>query len=164
MRLFLLMMYAFAWVLFVPVPALSQTSPGASSAAPDDQYGGQDPDVGDQAAHDAILASGAIQATSEEAQAAERNSVSAAELTGAPSERDAMFAEQGNTEIAGAQSASTAGTQGDEKNATETPGESAESASTSDLKKLPHTGGPSLLWFGIPLVCAGGFLARRILL
>ena len=105
---------------------------------------------------DALLASGAIQATSEEAQATGRSSVSAAEPSKAPSELDAAFAEEGrrraSTEDADRESASTADAQG-------------ESANTSGPEKLPETGGPSPLWlFGSPLICIGGIIARRILL
>ena len=105
--------------------------------------------------HAALLASGALQATPEEAQAAGGSSVSAAEPSNAPSERDAAFAEEGNavsSTEAQTESASTADAQG-------------ESANTSGLEKLPDTGGPSPLWlFGSPLICIGGIIARRILL
>ena len=140
-----LLVLAFTCVLLAPAPALAQTSQGGSSGA---QY---DPDnaMGDEAAHGAmyaaLLASGALQATPEEAQAAGGSSVSAAEPSNAPSEQDAAFAEEG-----------------DAVSSTEAEG---ESANTSGLEKLPQTGGASPLWlFGSPLICIGGIIARRILL
>jgi hypothetical protein len=149
----LLLILAFTCVLLVPVPALAQTSQGGASG---DQYGD---DVGVNTGHGAmsaaLLASGALQATSEEAQATGGNSVSGAEPSNVPSERDAAFAEEGDavssTEAQG-EIASTAEAQG-------------ESANTSGIEKLPQTGGPSPLWlFGSPLICIGGIIARRILL
>jgi hypothetical protein len=121
------------------------------------------------------LASGALQATQEEAQAAGGSSVSAPEPSNAPSERDAAFAEEGDavssTEAQG-EIASTAEAQGESVSTAEAQGESAstaeaqgESANTSGIEKLPQTGGPSPLWlFGSPLICIGGIIARRILL
>jgi hypothetical protein len=149
----LLLILAFTCVLLVPVPALAQTSQGGASG---DQYGD---DVGVNTGHGAmsaaLLASGALRATSEEAQATGGNSVSGAEPSNVPSERDAAFAEEGDavssTEAQG-EIASTAEAQG-------------ESANTSGIEKLPQTGGPSPLWlFGSPLICIGGIIARRILL
>ena len=150
-----LLVLAFTCVLLAPAPALAQTSQGGSSGA---QY---DPDnaMGDEAAHGAmyaaLLASGALQATPEEAQAAGGSSVSAAEPSNAPSERDAAFAEEGDavsSSEAHTESSSTAEAQG-------------ESANAASLEKLPDTGGPSPLWlFGSPLICIGGIIARRILL
>ena len=116
----LLMVLALAWVLFVPLPALAQTSQGGSSAPQYDQYGFGGFGVGGRAAHDAIVASGAIQAIPEEAQTTGGDAAAAAEAQD-------------------------------------------ESASTPDIEELPETGGPSPLWFGVPLVCAGTLLARRIL-
>ncbi|MBA2535439.1 MAG: hypothetical protein H0V21_10555 [Rubrobacter sp.] len=113
-----LLVLTFAWVVLVPVPAMSQTGPAAGSAQYD-QYDDQGSGVGDRAAHDAITAWGAIHANPEGAQATGENTASAAEV----------------------------------------PDESAE---TSNLEELPETGGPSPLWFGVPLLCAGGLLARRI--
>jgi hypothetical protein len=160
--------------LLVPVPALAQTSQGGASG---DQYGD---DVGVNTGHGAmsaaLLASGALQATSEEAQAAGGSSVSAPEPSNAPSERDAAFAEEGDaassTESeegnavssteAQTESASTAEAQGESASMAEAQG---ESANASGLEKLPQTGGPSPLWlFGVPLLCIGGIIARRILL
>jgi hypothetical protein len=143
----LLLVLAFICVLLVPAPALAQTSQGGLSG---DQYGD---DVGANTAHGAmdaaLLASGALQATSEEASG--ESSISAAESSKVPSELDAAFAEEGDA-VSSAESASTAEAQG-------------ESASTSGLEKLPDTGGPSPLWlFGTPLICIGGVIARRILL
>jgi hypothetical protein len=140
---------AFTFVLFVPVPALAQTSQGGSSGL---QYGD---DAGISAAHGAmdaaLLASGALRATSEKAQATGESSVSAAESSNVPSEQDAAFAEEGDA-VSSTESASAAEAQG-------------ESANTSGLEKLPDTGGPSPLWlFGTPLICIGGVIARRILL
>ncbi len=150
----LLLVLAFTCVLLVPVPALAQTSQGGSSGA---QY--DDSFLGNEATHGAmyaaLLASGALQATSEEAQAAGGSSVSAAEPSNAPSERDAAFAEEGDAESsteAHTESSSTVEAQG-------------ESANATSLEKLPHTGGPSPLWlFGSPLICTGVIIARRILL
>jgi hypothetical protein len=165
----LLLVLAFTCVsLLGPAPALAQTSQGSPSG---DQYDpGLPPDSGgnvvgdgtaDGAVQAALMASGALQATPEEAQATGGSSVSADESSAVPSERDAAFAEEGgaasSTESASAaavqdESASTAGAQG-------------ESANTSGLEKLPQTGGPSPLWlFGAPLICIGGILARRIVL
>ena len=83
--------------------------------------------MGDRAVRDAIVASGAIRASSEEdqaeAQAADENLVAAAELPHAT----------GGPDIA-------------------------------SVEKLPDTGGPSPLWLGAPLLCAGGLLAGRIFL
>ena len=142
----LLLVLPFALMLIVPASALSQASPGGEFAANAqyDQYddggsGGGDSTVGDQAAHDALIASGAIQATSEEAQATDTGSVSAAEPPSALDELNAASAEVGNTET------------------------QSESANTSDPEKLPDTGGPSPLWLGVPLACIGGFFARRLL-
>lgn len=115
----LLLVLGFVWLALVPVPALAQASQGGSSAQYD-QYGLPGSAVGGRAAQDAIVATGAIRATSQDAQASERNAASAAE----------------------------------------TPD---ESTNTSGLKELPETSGPSPLWFGVPLVCAGVLLARRIL-
>jgi hypothetical protein len=149
----LLLVLAYTCVLLFPAPALAQTTQGGPSG---DQYGDN---VGVNAAHGAmhaaLLASGAIRATSEEAQATEGDSVVAAEPSNVPSERDAAFAEEGDavsfTE-AHTESASMAEAQG-------------ESANTSDVEKLPDTGGPSPLWlFGAPLICIGGIISRRILL
>jgi type IV secretory pathway TrbL component len=150
----LLMVLAFTCVLLVPVPALAQTSQGDSSGAQyDDNVLGNE--AGNGAMNAALLASGALQATPEEAQAAGGSSVSAAESSNAPSERDAAFAEEGDavsSTEAQTESASTADAQG-------------ESANTSGLEKLPQTGGPSPLWlFGSPLICIGAIIARRILL
>jgi hypothetical protein len=169
----LLLILAFTCVLLVPVPALAQTSQGGASG---DQYGD---DVGVNTGHGAmsaaLLASGALRATSEEAQATGGNSVSGAEPSNVPSERDVAFAEEGDavssTEAQG-EIASTAEAQGESVSTAEAQGESAstaeaqgESANTSGIEKLPQTGGPSPLWlFGSPLICIGGIIARRILL
>jgi hypothetical protein len=159
----LLLILAFTCVLLVPVPALAQTSQGGASG---DQYGD---DVGVNTGHGAmsaaLLASGALRATSEEAQATGGNSVSGAEPSNVPSERDAAFAEEGDavssTEAQG-EIASTAEAQGESASTAEAQG---ESANTSGIEKLPQTGGPSPLWlFGSPLICIGGIIARRILL
>jgi hypothetical protein len=159
----LLLILAFTCVLLVPVPALAQTSQGGASG---DQYGD---DVGVNTGHGAmsaaLLASGALRATSEEAQATGGNSVSGAEPSNVPSERDAAFAEEGDavssTEAQG-EIASTAEAQGESVSTAEAQG---ESANTSGIEKLPQTGGPSPLWlFGSPLICIGGIIARRILL
>ena len=171
--LVLLLVLPFAWVLLVPASASSQTTNGDPSGA-GDQYD-QGSTLGDRAVHDAIKASGAIQATSEEAQATETNTVSAAELPRSSSELDAAFAEaSGNYEIsaeAQSESASISEAQGEGASTAESQGESAsatdmqgESANTSDPKKLPDTGGPSLLWLGVPLACIGGLFARRLFL
>ena len=64
-----LLVLALAWMLLVPVPALSQPSQEGPSGAQYDQYGGPVPGVGGRAVHDAIVASGAIRASAEEAQA-----------------------------------------------------------------------------------------------
>jgi hypothetical protein len=162
----LLLILAFTCVLLVPVPALAQTSQGGASGA---QYDPSDA-PGDEAAHGAVhaalLASGALQATPEEAQAAGGSSVSTAEPSNAPSEQDAAFAEEGDAV------SSTEAEEGNAVSSTEAQTESAstadaqgESANTSGLEKLPQTGGPSPLWlFGFPLICIGGIIARRILL
>jgi hypothetical protein len=159
----LLLILAFTCVLLVPVPALAQTSQGGASG---DQYGD---DVGVNTGHGAmsaaLLASGALRATSEEAQATGGNSVSGAEPSNVPSERDAAFAEEGDavssTEAQG-EGVSTAEAQGESASTAEAQG---ESANTSGIEKLPQTGGPSPLWlFGSPLICIGGIIARRILL
>ena len=138
----LLLVLPFALMLLVPVPAFSQSSPGGAFAAGAqyDQYddggsGGGGSTVGDHAAHHALIASGAIQAT-------DKGSVSAAEIPSALDELNAASAEVGNTE-------------------TSTESQSV-SANTSDPKKLPETGGPSLLWFSVPLVSVGSLLARRL--
>jgi hypothetical protein len=116
----------FAWVMLVPVAAMAQAAP--SGSAQYDQYD----DSGDRVMHDAIIASGAIRATAEEAQVAETGAVSATEIADASSISEAASAgEEGNTDIA-------------------------------DLEKLPETGGPSPLWSLVPLLCASGLLARRI--
>jgi hypothetical protein len=116
----------FAWVMLVPVAAMAQAAP--SGSAQYDQYDGS----GDRVMHDAIIASGAIRATAEEAQVAETGTVSADEIADASSISEAASAgEEGNTDIA-------------------------------DLEKLPETGGPSPLWSLVPLLCASGLLARRI--
>ena len=173
----LLLVLAFTCVLLVPVPALAQTSQGGASGA---QYDPSDA-PGDGAAHGAVhaalLASGALQATPEEAQAAGGSSVSAAEPSNAPSERDAAFAEEGDavSSTEAEEGNAVSSTEAEEVNAvssTEAQTESAstadaqgESANTSGLEKLPQTGGPSHLWlFGSPLICIGGIIARRILL
>ena len=143
-----LLVLALAWMLLVPVPALSQPSQEGSSGAQYDQYGGPVPGVGGQAVHDAIVASGAIRASAEEAQtsaeeaqAADEGTVSAADLAHATGGPDlASAGEAGSGDPAG------------------------QDESTSDIEKLPDTGGPSPLWLGAPLLCAGGLLARRILL
>lgn len=116
----------FAWVMLVPVAAMAQAAP--SGSAQYDQYDGS----GDRVMHDAIIASGAIRATAEEAQVAETGTISATEIADASSISEAASAgEEGNTDIA-------------------------------DLEKLPETGGPSPLWSLVPLLCASGLLARRI--
>jgi hypothetical protein len=139
-----LLVLTFAWIVLVPVPAMSQTGPSAGNAQYD-QYDGQGPDLGDRAAHDVITALGAIRATSEEAQADEANAVSAAE---APDESAGTFDDSAD----GAPGKSEAGKS--------EPGESEE---TAGLEKLPDTGGPSPFWPLVPLLCAGGLFARRIL-
>jgi hypothetical protein len=120
----------FAWVMLVPVAAIAQAAP--SGSAQYDQYDGSDSGSGDRVMHDAIIASGAIRATAEEAQVAETGAVSADEIADASSTLEAASAgEEGNTDIA-------------------------------DLEKLPETGGPSPLWSLVPLLCVSGLLARRI--
>jgi hypothetical protein len=114
----------------------------------------------------ATMALGALQATSEEAQATGESSVSAAEPSMTiPSERDAAFAGEGDavsSTEAQSESASTAVAQGESASTAVVQG---ESANTSGLEKLPQTGGPSPLWlFGAPLICIGGIIARRFLL
>ena len=143
-----LLVSALAWVLLFPVPALSQPSQdGPSSASA--QYEQYQPMPGraaaDHAVHAAIVASGAIRSSSEEAQAAEGNAVSAAERPHAT----------GGPDVASVGEA-----------VSEEPAETAEAQdeSSTGLEKLPDTGGPSPLWLGVPLLCAGGFLARSILL
>lgn len=167
----LLLVLPFAWMLLVSAPALSQTSPGGPSAA-GAQYGDDvSITVGESAAHDAMMASGAIRAASEEAQATETDTASASEVSGVSGDLDAASAaEEDNgtssespsaSESAGAtqdESASTGGAQDESASAAFTQGEIAK---VSDLEKLPNTGGPSPLWIGLPLVCAGGLLARR---
>ena len=144
-----LLVSALAWVLLVPVPALSQHSQEGTSGASAQygQYGDGQNGVAaaDHAVHAAIVASGAIRSSSEEAQAAEGNAVSAAERPHAT----------GGSEVASVGEA-----------VSEEPAETAEAQdeSSTDLEKLPDTGGPSPLWLGVPLLCAGGFLARSILL
>ena len=144
-----LLVSALAWVLLVPVPALSQPSQEGPSGASAQygQYGDGQNGVAaaDHAVHAAIVASGAILSSSEEAQAAEGNAVSAAERTHAT----------GGPDVASVGEA-----------VSEEPEETAEAQdeSSTDFEKLPDTGGPSPLWLGVPLLCAGGFLARSILL
>jgi hypothetical protein len=140
-----LLVLALAWVLLVPVPALSQSSQDGPSGAQYDQYGGPVPGVGGQAVHDAIVASGAIRASAEEAQAAGEGAVSAAELPHAT----------GGPDLASAGEAVSEDPAGMDE---------AQDETSTDLEKLPDTGGPSPLWLGAPLLCAGGVLARRILL
>ena len=87
----LLLVLAFTYVLLVPVPAWAQTSQGGASG---DQY--DDNVLGDGTANGAVqaalLASGALQTPSEEAQATGEDSVSAAESSqNVPSERDAAL-------------------------------------------------------------------------
>ena len=163
----LLPVLTFAWVLIVPIPALAQTShDGPFAASAQYQYGGSGPGGGDSAApraahdamHVALLASGAIRATSEEDQSTGDNDASAEEPTSAPGGPDAGSAGQGDTGAASEAGRPGAG-QGDIGAASEATG-----ANTSDIEKLPHTGGPSPLWFGLLLVCAGGLLARRAFL
>jgi hypothetical protein len=151
MRLSLLVS-ALACVLLVPVPALSQPSQGGPSGAQYDQYGGPVPGVGGNAVHDAIVASDAIRASDEEAQAAGGDADTAAEP-------DAASAEAAVTESsAEAQDENASAGIAVTEDAT-----AAQDETVSDLEKLPDTGGPSPLWFGAPLLCAGGILARRIL-
>jgi hypothetical protein len=72
----LLLVLGLVWLALVPVPAFSQASHGGSSSAQYDQYPSPGSGVGGRAAHDAIVASGAIQAGT---QASEENAASAAE-------------------------------------------------------------------------------------
>jgi hypothetical protein len=132
----LLLVLGLVWLALVPVPAFSQASHEGPSSAQYDQYGL--PEVGGRAAHDAIVASDAIRASSDEVQGAKASAE--AELPSAPSELNAALAEEGNAE------------------------EQNESANTVALTELPQTGGPSPLWFGVPLVCVGSLLVRRIFL
>jgi hypothetical protein len=162
----LLLVLAFTYILLVPIPAWAQTSQGGASGdqygtASGDQYAPYGPfPVGPGAAqaavHAALMASGALQTPSGAAQANGEGSASAAEPSKiVPSERDAAFAEQGDA-VASAEA------QGENASAAEA---QDESANTSDLEKLPQTGGPSPLWLlGAPLICIGGIIARRILL
>jgi LPXTG-motif cell wall-anchored protein len=140
-----------AWVLLVLSPALAQTSHDAPFAASAQyQYGGPGPGAGDDAGplaahdamHDALMASDAIRATSEENQSTGDNDALAEESPSASGGPDAGSAGQGDTGAA-----------------SEAPG-----ANTPEIEKLPHTGGPSPLWLGLLLVCAGGLLARRAFL
>ena len=148
-----LLVSALAWVLLFPVPALSQPSqdgPSSASAQYDQYYPpgvalGAGRAAAHHAVHAAIVASGAIRSSSEEAQAAEGNAVSAAERPHATGGPDVAS-------VGEAVSEKPAGT-------TE-----AQDESSTDLEKLPDTGGLSPLWLGVPLLCAGGFLARSILL
>jgi hypothetical protein len=161
----LLLVFSFAWIVLVPAPALAQTSPDGTFAAGAqyNQYDGQESGVGGRAAHDAIVASGAIRATSEEA--AGGNSVSAAELSNSTNERDAAFAEEGDARASTEAQNASANIAEVQNVSASNVGAQGESANTPGFEKLPHTGGPSPLWlFGAPLVCVGGVLARRVLL
>jgi len=146
----LLVGLAFALMVLCPGPALSQTDP---SGAQYDQYGDTGSGVGGNVVHDAIKAWGAIRATSEDAQVSGGDSASAAELPGESGEQDAAPAGEEGTELAS----------GPQVETTNTAEAQDVSANTTDLTKLPQTGGPSPLWFGIPLVCVGVLLARKIL-
>jgi len=162
-----LLVSALAWVLLFPVPALSQPSqdgPSSASAQYDQYYPpgvalGAGRAAAHHAAHAAIVASGAIRSSSEEAQAAEGNAVSAAERPHATGGPDVAS-------VGEAVSEKPAGTTEAQDESSQDPGGTAEAQdeSSTDPEKLPDTGGPSLLWLGVPLLCAGGFLARSILL
>ena len=157
----LLSVLAFAYVLLAPAPALSQTPQDEPSAAGAqyDQYSPINtpvgPETADRAVRAATAALDAIQSSAEEAQAEEGSSVSAAEL---PRATDLAFA--GGAAFAGGEA--FAG----EEAVTEDPNGTAEAQDESppDLQKLPDTGGPSPLWLAAPLLCAGGLLARKILI
>jgi hypothetical protein len=173
---FLLPVLAFAFALLSPLPVLAQTSQAGPSDA---QYDGDNPGGGTarSAVLAALLASGALQNTAEEDQATQGDSASAAESSASPSERDAASSieargESSVTAEARGESSVTAGAQGESSVTAGAQGESsitteaqAESVNTSDLEKLPQTGGPSPLWlFGAPLICICGVLSRRIVL
>jgi hypothetical protein len=161
-----LLVSALAWVLLFPVPALSQPSqdgPSSASAQYEQYYSPGIAQNGRAAAHHAvhaaIVASGAIRSSSEEAQAAEGNAVSAAERPHATGGPDVASAGEAVSE-------DPAGTTEAQDESSQDPAGTAEAQdeSSTDLEKLPDTGGPSPLWLGVPLLCAGGFLARSILL
>jgi hypothetical protein len=166
-----LLVWALAWVLLVPVPALSQPSQDDPSGAQYDQYGGPGPGVGGpgvggQAVHDAIVASGAIRAAAEGPQASTEGAQASTEGPQA-STKEAQAGDEGAVSAAerphatGGPDLASAG-----EAVSEDPAGTAEAQdeSSPDLEKLPNTGGPSPLWLGVPLLCAGGLLARRILL
>jgi len=150
-------------MLLVPVPALSQPSQEGPSGAQYDQYGPV-AGVGGQAVHDAIVASGAIRASAEEAQAATEEAQAAAEEAQAAAEEAQNAGEEAQNADEGAVSAAerSHATGGPDLASAETA--EAQDETSPDLEKLPNTGGPSPLWLGVPLLCAGGLLARRILL
>jgi len=133
---------ALAFVLLFSAPALAQTSQDAPTAASSqyDQYEGVSEPVGPAAARNAvqaaIAASNAIRSSTEEAQAAAENTASAAELPHV----------EGKSDLASVGPAQ------------------AQDESSPELEKLPDTGGPAPWWLGIPLLGAGGLLARKILL
>jgi hypothetical protein len=155
-----LLALALAWVLLVPVPALSQPSQDGPSGAQYDQYGGPVPGVGGQAVHDAIVATGAIRASTEEAQASADEEAQASADEAQDADESAVSATElphatGGPDLASAGEAVSEDPAGMDETQDET---------STDLEKLPDTGGPSPLWLGAPLLCAGGLLARRILL
>ena len=150
-----LLVMALAWMLLVPVPALSQPSQEGPSGAQYDQYGPV-AGVGGQAVHDAIVASGAIRASAEEAQAAGEEAQNADEGAVSAAERSHAT---GGPDLASAGEAVSENPAGMDETQDETQDESSP-----ELEKLPDTGGPSPLWLGAPLLCAGGLLVRRILL
>lgn len=156
-----LLVLALAWVILVPVPALSQPLQEGPSGAPYDQYGGQVPGVGGNAVRDAIAASGAIRASAEEPQAAEEEAPAADEDARAADE-DAVSAAELPHATGGPDLASAATDETQEVSSSDSSSESS-AASSSHLEELPDTGGLSPLWLVAPLLCAGIVLVRRIL-